>query len=117
MSERYGTPVTLHLQAGRPLPLDEVSATHVYRICQEALINAMRHAGASQVWIHLADLGNELQVCVEDDGHGLASGERPGTGGLGLRIMRYRAQMLGGDLAIESGNRGTTVRCSCPLRR
>ena len=58
-----------------------------------------------------------LMLRITDDGIGIGMRDQNGkTEGLGLKIMRYRAQMLGGDLVIESiRESGTSVRCSCPL--
>jgi signal transduction histidine kinase len=96
--------------------LSETAAAHVYRIVQEALTNAMRHSGAREVSIRLKTSDGELHLRVSDDGHGFGHFPADGPGGLGLKIMRYRAQMLGGDLVIETnGSGGTSVSCSCPL--
>ena len=128
-TERYGIPVTFEANVAEPLPSDETAATHVYRIAQEALTNAMRHSHATKVSILLTAYGGELQLEVTDNGRGfagidgypLAGEEGPSaapSNGLGLKIMRYRAQMLGGNLAFGAGpGRGTTVRCTCPLRQ
>ena len=101
-----------------PSPV-EVAA---YRIGQEALTNAVRHAGASRCRLLLRHLpaGPEpgsrkdplLLLEVTDDGSGLVA-ERPG--GTGLQSMRERAETLGGDLAIDARpGHGTTVRCRLP---
>jgi two-component system, NarL family, sensor histidine kinase UhpB len=128
VSERSGVRVVSHLDCEEPLPLSEAAAAHVYRIVQEALTNAMRHSGAREVSIRLKTSDDELHLRVSDDGRGfehwsrgrgdVPSGDLPadGPGGMGLKIMRYRAQMLGGDLVIETnGSGGTSVSCSCPL--
>jgi signal transduction histidine kinase len=89
----------------------------VYRIVQEALTNVVRHSRATEVAIRLDTSDGELHLNVDDNGRGF-SGMPPTdrAGGLGLKIMRYRAQMLGGDLVIDSAERGgASVRCSCPL--
>ena len=99
-----------------PLRLSETAAAHVYRIVQEALTNVVRHSGAKEILIRLETSDSELHLQVEDNGSGFALLPPDRPGGLGLKIMRYRAQMLGGDLVIEStGDGGTSVRCSCPL--
>ena len=138
VSERSGVRVVCHLDCAEPLPLSETAAAHVYRIVQEALTNAMRHSGAREISIRLQTGGDELHLQVSDDGRGfehwsrgsgdwsrsdVPAGDVPGgglpvdgPGGLGLKIMRYRAQMLGGDLVIETHDSGgTSVSCSCPL--
>jgi nitrate/nitrite-specific signal transduction histidine kinase len=57
-----------------------------------------------------------LHLRVDDNGRGFEQPAADSPGGLGLKIMRYRAQMLGGDLVLESGpDGGASVRCSCPL--
>ena len=115
-TERYGIPVSFESRAEQPLPLDETSATHLYRIAQEALTNAMRHSLASEVAILLSASGGTLQLEITDDGRGFAEAARDGSDGLGLKIMRYRAQILGGELTFErAGRGGTTVRCTCSL--
>jgi signal transduction histidine kinase len=99
-----------------PLKLNETSGTHLYRIAQEALTNVVRHSLASEVTIGLEIIGEELQLRVDDNGRGFTHQPPDGAAGLGLKMMRYRAQMLGGDLVLEtSANGGASVRCSCPL--
>lgn len=89
-------------------------ATHLYRIAQEAVTNAVRHGGAHRVTIRLSD-GGGLQLTVEDDGSGIADLERAFREGLGLRAMRYRAELIGGSLVVSPGSRGgTVVTCTCP---
>jgi signal transduction histidine kinase len=115
-SERYGVRVVFHGTFEGPLRLSEPSATHVYRIVQEALTNVLRHSRATDVSISLESSGGELHLRVDDNGQGFEQPPPDSADGLGLKIMRYRAQMLGGDLVLESGeNGGTSVRCSCPL--
>jgi signal transduction histidine kinase len=89
---------------------------HLLRVVQEALTNALKHAGATRVRISArperrgdAD-GVQIEVC--DDGRGIA-GERPG--GRGLRNMQRRSEMLGGRLTIRGDDEGTTVGLWLPL--
>jgi signal transduction histidine kinase len=78
----------------------------------------VRHSLASEVVIGLEIVGDELQLRVDDNGRGFTHQPPGAAGGLGLKLMRYRAQMLGGDLMLEtSANGGASVRCSCPLER
>ncbi len=100
----------------RPLPLNDVYATHLYRIAQEALTNVVRRSYASEVTICLEDVGEELQLRIDDNGRGFAQTPQDSAVGLGLKMMRYRAQMLGGDLVLEaSADGGASVRCTCPV--
>lgn len=99
----------------KPPPLDEAAATHLYRIAQEALTNAARHAGASRVKLTLARDAEAVTLRVSDDGGGLPD-DLSGSTGMGLRAMQYRASALGGVLRIRSRkDRGTTVTCIVPL--
>ena len=86
--------------------------THLYRIAQEAVSNAVRHGKASQVRIRLESSPGRTLLCVTDNGSGL-SDSGPKSNGMGLRIMRYRAGMIGGALSIDRGpGGGTVVTCS-----
>lgn len=92
---------------------DPVAANHLYRIAQEAVANALRHAQARALELTLADEDGALVLTVKDDGVG---GARPGKG-MGLDIMRHRAMLLQGTLQVSSPpGRGTTVTCRTPIR-
>ena len=116
VSQRSGVRVEFRNSVSVPLEINEACATHLYRIAQEALTNVVRHSLASEVTIGLEIVGDELQLRVDDNGRGFTHQPPDGAAGLGLKMMRYRAQMLGGDLVLEtSANGGASVRCSCPL--
>jgi PAS domain S-box-containing protein len=89
--------------------------THLYRIAQEAVSNAIKHGKAREVLIQLEATAERTLLSVTDDGAGIPE-PPPRTGGMGLRIMDYRAGMIGGALSIQRNPRtGTTVRCSVPV--
>lgn len=109
----YGIEVEadLDLDGQRLDPEVEVAA---YRIVQESLGNAARHAGAGRVVIKLSRMGESLVVQVHDDGRGFDPAS--GTSGFGLRGMRERVDLLDGRLKIDSGtNGGTRVAAELPL--
>ncbi len=88
---------------------------HLYRIAQEAFSNALRHSGARHVAIALSLYGGRLSMTIADDGCGFVP-ETARAEGMGLRTMRYRAQLIGADLEITSdASGGTMVRCSLHL--
>lgn len=92
--------------------------TVVYRIAQEALANAARHAEANYVGVALRGRDDGVLVRVEDDGVGCEMDRLPPGGGVGLTSMRERAEMAGGWWRIESGphRRGTLIEYWVPLR-
>ena len=101
---------------GQKVPdLEEGAATHLYRIAQEATTNAARYARAKSVEIELRTVGRKLQLSIADDGIGLTAGLAQGKPGLGLKIMEYRARMLGGKVAFEEPTRGTKIVLTAPL--
>ncbi len=101
---------------GWPEEVEPSVATHFYRIIQEALANVIAHARASHVTVSLSAQGGLLTLTVSDDGVGLPEGAAEGAG-MGLRIMRYRSDLLDGDLRIESApGKETRVVCTCPNR-
>lgn len=106
----------VELDAEGPSGLDPGAERHVFRIVQEALHNAARHADARRVDIVVGRDGPALHVEVRDDGRGFDPGDRSLRGTrLGLTSMRDRARVLGGALSITSSpGAGTTVRLELP---
>jgi signal transduction histidine kinase len=95
------------------LPPDRV--THLASFTREALSNAVRHSQASVIEVQARCVDHHLSVAVHDNGHGLDPDARAGYG---LRNMRDRARLLGGELAIDSARgKGTTMTLSMPLER
>jgi signal transduction histidine kinase len=97
-------------------PLRQPAEAALYRVAQEALHNALRHAGASRVTVALSTTPRLVVLEVSDDGHGFAPDAPSGGPGLGLDSMRERAAAAGGRLAIRSGPKGTTVRMTVPRK-
>jgi PAS domain S-box-containing protein len=94
----------------------EVLAEHLYRLAQEAVTNAIKHAHANNIVIGLATVKGGGVLTIRDDGCGFDAVPK-GQSGLGLRIMNYRAKMISGSLNVQSSaNGGTVVRCSFPIR-
>jgi signal transduction histidine kinase len=90
------------------------TAVHIYRIAEEAVGNAVKHAKAKTISIGLAILDGHAILEIGDDGKGM--GKKVKTQGMGLRNMNYRANVIGGKLSIaprEGG--GTCVRCTLPF--
>jgi signal transduction histidine kinase len=91
-------------------------ALHLYRIAEEAVANAVKHAGAKRITIGLAILEGRPVLEIADDGKGI--GRKLKNEGMGLRNMQYRANVIGGDLKLEQREGGgTCVRCTLPLRK
>lgn len=100
-----------------PVPVsDPVAATHLYRIAQEAVQNAIRHARPRTITISLRSDDRGILLKVADDGRGMAPD--PARRGLGLEIMRHRARGLRASLHIDPvPGSGTVVACHCPWPR
>jgi signal transduction histidine kinase len=96
---------------------DHAAATHLFRIAQEAVSNAIKHGKAQQIVISLNEARGRVILHVQDDGAGFPK-KNPGTKGMGLRIMQSRAGMIGGTIAIEPNEkRGVSVICAVPADR
>ncbi len=93
---------------------------HLYRIAQEAVNNAVRHANASRIQMTLSKRERRCRLAVSDNGIGYEPGRPAGSkpagskpAGMGLSIMRYRADMIDARLDISgSPGQGTTVTCT-----
>jgi signal transduction histidine kinase len=111
---RFGLSVKTQIDADG---LRSEVAGPLFRITQEAVANAGKHAGASTVTVRLRCEDGRALLQVEDDGRGFGDVDPLGAvepGHIGLASMRERAEMLGGELGIESTDRGTLVRVSAP---
>jgi signal transduction histidine kinase len=109
--------IDVHVRCDRSLHLDDNHvATHLFRIAQEAVTNAVRHAGSARIGIDLSAKRGALVLTVDDDGSGIEPATRRQSRGVGLRIMGYRAQVIGAQLDIQPGPRGGTV-VACRLDR
>jgi PAS domain S-box-containing protein len=94
--------------------LEDTVATHLYRIAQEAVNNAVRHGEADRLRIILAAGEEHLRLQVRDDGSGFEEADVTDAG-MGVRIMNYRARIIGGTLDINSAlGEGTVVTCTVP---
>ncbi len=95
---------------------EETVATHLFRIAQEAINNAIKHANPRSIAITFGSRGDSITLEIRDDGvgiHNSASGS-----GLGLNILQYRAHCLGGHVTIEQlPDGGTLVACTVPQPR
>jgi signal transduction histidine kinase len=95
---------------------DPKVAMHLYRIAQGALSNALRHAQANTVTVRLSEADGILALSIEDDGCGLPLERSDEIDGMGLRTIRYRAQLIGAELKlVPNPIGGTIVSCSVPL--
>ena len=98
----------------RTLVSDKAVATHLYRIAQEAVSNAIKHGKATRLLIRLDPFGDRVVLNVSDNGSGLPAGGAGGRG-MGLRIMNYRASIIAGSLSIQNhSGGGASVVCSVP---
>jgi PAS domain S-box-containing protein len=90
---------------------DNVVATHLYRIAQEAVNNAVKHGKAKHIIVSLTPAGDKISLVVTDDGIGFSAESRRGSG-MGLHTMKYRASVIGASLEVRSAGKGTTIACT-----
>jgi signal transduction histidine kinase len=97
--------------------LSRGAALALFRIVQEALGNAAKHAHANRISVRLTRSGDDVSLTVSDDGAGFDANRLTASGGLGLVMMRERASQLNGTFEFESApGRGTTIRVVVPFR-
>jgi signal transduction histidine kinase len=110
--EIWRTPCRLQVRPSFRID-DDTAAAHLYRIAREAVINANKHAQAREIVVKLERSRDGIAMRVTDDGVGFSNDSKLKQG-LGFHIMKYRAQLIGGRLEIDSPKRGGT-RVSCYL--
>ena len=115
-STRATTGVNVKLDCTENIPIrpgDE--PMHLYRIAQEALNNALKHSQATNITISLRKIDSHYMLTLSDDGVGFCV---DAPAGMGLRLMRHRAELIGGHLTITSHpGIGTTIRCTLPYEQ
>ena len=103
---RVDNPVLIH---------DANVSTHLYRIAQEAVNNAIRHGQAKNIEIRLSSRKGKGKLRIENDGSVLPENAMNHSG-MGMQIMNYRARMIGGFLTVQPGGVfGVTITCEFPL--
>jgi signal transduction histidine kinase len=103
------------ISAGDSLPISAPVAAQLYRIAQEAMRNAVEHGASREVLVQLTFGDRDLVLTVQDDGDGFNT--KTNGHGMGLRIMRYRAQCIGGSCEVcPAANKGTIICCRVPLQ-
>jgi signal transduction histidine kinase len=106
------------LKIDQPVLIHDANmSTHLYRIAQEAVNNAIKHGQAKNIIITLFASNENGTLRIENDGSPLPEPSTDGSG-MGMQIMNYRARMIGGSLKVESGGvRGIAITCIFPLAK
>lgn len=112
LAARSSSSIPCRLRCEQKVPItDNGVALHLYRIAQEAVTNALKHSAANSITVSLRMRQNVLSLSVADDGCGLP-GSDFSTKGMGVRLMKYRADVIGADFAIgPRKNHGTRMTC------
>jgi two-component system CheB/CheR fusion protein len=110
--------ISCHLKLPRLIRIrDETVALNLFRIAQEGVTNAIKHAHATEITVCVERERDLVRLVVEDNGKGLKKTKKRGKG-LGLHIMRYRASVLGGHLTIETRPKnGTRLVATVPIQK
>jgi PAS domain S-box-containing protein len=102
----YEWPVTIQNPA---------TGSHLFRLAQEAISNALKHGKATEIDVHLKGDPGWIYLGISDNGRGFPAPGGPPAKGMGLRIMSFRAGMIGGTLTVENNPRGgALIMCSAP---
>jgi signal transduction histidine kinase len=112
-TERHGLKCSCNLN-NESLECDMATATHLYRIAQEAINNAVKYSGARTLNLSLFATDHEITLQIKDDGKWLNKQKASPRSGMGMHIMHYRAQLIGGYFRCEGGEQGTLVTCRVP---
>jgi signal transduction histidine kinase len=116
-SMQYGLHTALSIEDGlEEYDFEPDLRLQLFRIIQEALSNARRHAAAETIQVSFEAAGQSARIMVRDDGCGFEAGQPTGRNGFGLDFMRERAEQLGGELQLQSKpGAGTCVIVEIPL--
>lgn len=112
--ERFGISCVVKADHNGPERLKHLTAVQLFRIAQEAVHNAVKHAQAKKIMVTLEDRDGECLLTIKDNGVGLPDNTQAASG-MGLRIMHYRARMIGGTVDVRNNDGGgVIVSCVAP---
>ncbi len=115
MEQSYGLAIEYESRLADKRYESEIE-TVVYRVCQEAVLNALKYAQVDTVKVSLTEKDGVLRLLVEDEGIGFNQGDEPSGTGLGLFGMQERAELVGGTFNVDSGiGRGTRILLQVPV--
>jgi signal transduction histidine kinase len=110
----FGVKCTFTAKVNLPIN-DVIAATHLYRIAQEAMTNALKHGQATRIALTLDQIRDQGVLRIKDNGCGFTEATAKNAKGMGLRTIRYRAGMIPAYLQLRSVlNQGTTITCTFP---
>jgi PAS domain S-box-containing protein len=109
------TGVSCHFRCPQPVRIkNDTIVGHLYRIAQEAITNALKHAAAKSIELHLTNHGPDIQLAIEDTGRGLPKNASR-KNGMGMQVMQHRARLIGAQLSVHSApGKGVKITCSIP---
>lgn len=120
LTEQFSSRSGIKVNFNRPDLIPELGKNqqlNIYRIVQESLTNAMRHSGASEIWIDIQKFENLLEIKIQDNGKGFNPELLEPLQSIGITGMKERANAFGADLSIKSNSgSGTTVLLKVPLK-
>lgn len=108
--------IECQFECAQPVSIyDTLAATHLFRIAQEAVHNAIRHGHSKRIRLVLTQQNGSIALTVQDDGAGISQ-KAAATGGLGLQIMKSRCEAIGASLALSAlPSHGTRLECRLPV--
>jgi two-component system, NarL family, sensor kinase len=95
--------------------LKKAKQVYVYRIVQEALNNALKHADCTEIQLSVTEFDDQMNVYIKDNGKGFINVSALESPGLGFKNIKERTQLLNGEVILESDENGTIVEVNIPL--
>ena len=117
-TSRIAGEIECHVRRATQIKIADTAVSgQLYRVAQEAVNNALKHGEPDRIEIELSRRRGTVRLRISDNGKGLPKSRKPHDG-MGLAVMKYRANLIGGTLLVESKPRqGVTVECIVPLRK